>query len=863
MNIAVEITKAEALGAVQAVISSSHQQECPVILLWNHPGQITFSFLKDLSKVVALWGVTVFQVAAHSVINNETQINLETMVGNVRLLGGAWHCLVVVVMSDDPAFLAAFAHLSLKRHALRWSTRILILTRLPLSRLGGLHDLLSNRNAMLLLIRDDEKEIRFSSAPRLTLVIEQMAHDFISWVEDPEAPEKRRLAYTGHIDNTVKYFAKAMNFTTFGTKLPDGSWTGMMGMVVRETVDFGAVPFMISPVRAEAGDYTSAIWTGNMKIVSGLSGLQINPWGFLLPLTPLVWASTLAALLGVLTVLLFLTSCLSRKTKSCGGWSANTSSSVRVLLQQDVVWPAQWWWWERLVLGLWMLTTLVLTKSYAGNLMSLLAVRHVPQPFQTPRDVLDDPHVAMIWQKYSKNEQFLRDVEFGIFRKVADLENEGRLMFHTQAQFQESLDTLVRTGRHVLVDMENNIRGLVASDVSKRSRCDFYLSRDGFLPFSAVIMSQKTNPIIHGLNRRFTSAPTLTVAIELLPHHSISWVEDPEAPEGRRLAFTGYMDKTIRYFAQGMNFTPRYVLSPERTFGTKLPDGSWTGMMGMVVREEVDFGAGPFMLSPVRAAAGDHTTTIWTGNVKMVSGLRGLKVDPWGFLLPLTPLVWAATLTALFGVLWVLQLLSTCLRDKTLCRGGWSTNTFSSVRVVLQQDVVWPAQWWWWERLVLGLWMLTTLVLTKSYAGNLMSLLADVASGVFREVADLEKEGRLKFHTQAQFLRSLDTLVRAGDHVLVDIEITIRNLIALDVSRKGRCDFYLSRDGFLPYSSAIMSQKTNPLIHGLNSRVIALTESGLFKYWMQDVPNFTTCNSVPKTVLFTTTLSTTNLWVRI
>lgn len=29
----------------------------------------------------------------------------------------------------------------------------------------------------------------------------------------------------------------------------------------------------------------------------------------------------------------------------------------------------------------------------------------------------------------------------------------------------------------------------------------------------------------------------------------------------------------------------RYVVSKDRTFGTKLPDGSWTGMMGMVVRE--------------------------------------------------------------------------------------------------------------------------------------------------------------------------------------------------------------------------------------------------------------------------------------
>ena len=29
----------------------------------------------------------------------------------------------------------------------------------------------------------------------------------------------------------------------------------------------------------------------------------------------------------------------------------------------------------------------------------------------------------------------------------------------------------------------------------------------------------------------------------------------------------------------------RYMVSPERTFGSQLPDGSWTGMMGMVVRE--------------------------------------------------------------------------------------------------------------------------------------------------------------------------------------------------------------------------------------------------------------------------------------
>ncbi|MPC81753.1 hypothetical protein E2C01_076386 [Portunus trituberculatus] len=94
---------------------------------------------------------------------------------------------------------------------------------------------------------------------------------------------------------------------------------------------------------------------------------------------------------------------------------------------------------------------LVLTKSYAGNLMSLLAVRYVPQPFQTIQDVLDHPSVVMIWEKHSRSEQFLRDVESGMFKELAELEQKGRLEFHTQSQFLATLSTLVKIGRHILV----------------------------------------------------------------------------------------------------------------------------------------------------------------------------------------------------------------------------------------------------------------------------------------------------------------------------------------------------------------------------------------------------------------------------
>ncbi|XP_050714182.1 glutamate receptor ionotropic, kainate glr-3-like [Eriocheir sinensis] len=510
-------------------------------------------------------GNAAFQVKLSYLNSNATQTYMKEAVDNVRRMDELWHCLALVVVSDNPTFLAAFAHLSLRRHALRWSTKILVLTRLSNSELGGLHSLLSNRNAMLLQVQESERASSidgrvgvyvwspysapgskpwrvatwtphssltlasnmplfpdkfhvFSSAPTLTVAIEVLPHNTISWVEDSKAPSGQRLVFKGHMDNIVKYLAKATNFTFwyvlspergFGTKLPDGSWTGMLGMVMREEADFSPAPFILSPVRKEAADHTIPYYYGNVRILSGLSGLKVDPWGFLLPLTPLAWAATLMALMLVFVILQLLPYCLPISTLGRGGWSVNNAfSCVRIILQQDIVLLAELWWWERLVLGLWMLTTLVVTKSYAGKLMSLLAVRYVPQPYQTLRDVLDDPQVAMLWQKNSYNEQYLRDVKTGIFREVAELEGVGRLKFHTQAQtkYMTVLDTLVRAGDHVIVDFEISLRSLMALDFSQKGQCEFYMSKDRYLSVSGAVMAPKNNPLVHSFNKRLMTA---------------------------------------------------------------------------------------------------------------------------------------------------------------------------------------------------------------------------------------------------------------------------------------------------------------------------------------------------------------------
>ena len=50
----------------------------------------------------------------------------------------------------------------------------------------------------------------------------------------------------------------------------------------------------------------------------------------------------------------------------------------------------------RVVLGSWLVGASVVYWGYSGNLTSLLAVRHIPQPIQTLRDLIDDPSVTII-----------------------------------------------------------------------------------------------------------------------------------------------------------------------------------------------------------------------------------------------------------------------------------------------------------------------------------------------------------------------------------------------------------------------------------------------------------------------------------
>ncbi|XP_071540832.1 LOW QUALITY PROTEIN: probable glutamate receptor [Panulirus ornatus] len=535
-------------GAVVAVLARERPPHCSVILLTDGTTSATTVFT-ELGRLRIPLGLATFEATGEDKNPNMTETRLSWMVDEVRRLRQVSGCVTLVVVSDDPAFLAASAQWSLKGRLLTWSNKLLAVTRRPLQDLRHLYTSFSMMNAMLIItntLKDffrcdiyihlpyrppEAQVVRVASwstirgltlATHLPLFPEKfskfaygpsfvaVAMEYPSYVEgDPAWTPSQPLSFTGPVVRLLTLLANNFNFTYFlvrsrdgqwGTKKPDGSWTGMVGMVGRKEVDIGVGPFSLSGVRAEMVDYMTLFVDDALKIIGGLGRPEVDPWGFLLPLGPLVWTAILAALLVVPGMVLLLLFCFPRKAPQRDTWQRNdTFLYLRILLQQDFRPEPRGW--ERLVLGSWMVMTLVLTKSYAGNLMSMLAVRYIPQPYQSLRDVLDDPSATLMWPGGSISMQHVMAATTGTFREVREARTIGRVMWVKSTEYRKAMETLVAEGHHVLIVEENEGRSLRADVFSDTGQCDFYSSREHFFPSSMSMIGQKGHPLVPALTK--------------------------------------------------------------------------------------------------------------------------------------------------------------------------------------------------------------------------------------------------------------------------------------------------------------------------------------------------------------------------
>nr|XP_045593546.1 uncharacterized protein LOC123755110 [Procambarus clarkii] len=640
-----EKRETETLHAIKAVMETGSDPRCSVFCVADgHPDS---SFvLRDFMKSWASGGVSLFEVPVDGLDPNMTQIQFSLVVYKARqqqLRQVSW-CVTVVVVSDDLAFLAAFAQWSLKGRLLVWSTRLLAVTRLPLRHLQVLHGTYSKTNSMLLIVEDiplitrcriymylpytspgDPPVLLASWTPELGLTlttnISIFPDKYTKFRQQPTLlaatgplyykQEKKARSEGRRINDMLDYLAQGMNFSIVTrchvillltlmipqvalrkrdleiqrehdkkqadnaleyrrreldleiahltrrqqTASPPASFSifqaieeffrrvpapirlhladkeetdvircvksadtySLIHMLTADTsssekswsdydkeADIAIGPFGLTESRTEVVDFTWPITIQYSVIIGARGQPVIDPWGFVVPLEPMVWVAILTTLLMVSVMMVLASLCSSIRTDIVHTWEKDTFDLSRILLQQDYRASAIVG-WRRLVLLSWMTLALVVSRSYQGDLMSGLAVRYIHQPFQTIRDVLDHPSITMLWQTNSTNVQYIHSLESGIFREVAEAEAKGRLKYKLLSEFPQALSTLVRRGDHVLVDLENVITLIIGQYFTRTGRCDFYSSRERFLPIVLSAIGKRDSPLVPSLSKRIMS----------------------------------------------------------------------------------------------------------------------------------------------------------------------------------------------------------------------------------------------------------------------------------------------------------------------------------------------------------------------
>ncbi|ROT79296.1 Variant Ionotropic Glutamate Receptor [Penaeus vannamei] len=302
----------------------------------------------------------------------------------------------VVVLSDDPAFLASFAESSLRGRLLVWATRLLVVTRLPLQELRRLLALswtFSMMNAMALRMEDSSgyqspagaqvvRVASWSAWRGLTLVgghklFPQKFTNFHGatvnvtalpfrpyWTEKTEvAPNGTAVTtYTGSDALMMHAMAQALNFTFH--VLPSKDWNEVTSQVVQRKSFIASVIHSHLPQREKMYDFTYNYEFVDLDFSLAKPSLRPSWQGLYYPLSNEVWL----CILFVLLLTPFLATLVICNRESEGDVKTMSLKLIGSLLGQSMASGRGESGGSRVFVASWLVFAFVVGTAYRGNL---------------------------------------------------------------------------------------------------------------------------------------------------------------------------------------------------------------------------------------------------------------------------------------------------------------------------------------------------------------------------------------------------------------------------------------------------------------------------------------------------------------
>ncbi|XP_077406423.1 glutamate receptor ionotropic, delta-1-like isoform X2 [Vanacampus margaritifer] len=255
------------------------------------------------------------------------------------------------------------------------------------------------------------KESRIESGMQgVTVKVVTLLEDpFVMVAENILGQPKR---YKGFSVDVLDALAKLLGFkyeiyqvsdSKYGSRLPNGSWNGMIGDLINKRADLAVSAITITPERENVVDFSKRYLDYSVGILLRKPEEKINIFSLFVPFDLAVWAC-IAAAIPVVGVLIFLLNRLQALRSSAGqnaappGQPGNGSGSGPL---HSAIWIVYGAFVQqgggdggavgsvalRIVMGSWWLFTLIVCSSYTANLAAYLTVSRMDHAIRSFQDL--------------------------------------------------------------------------------------------------------------------------------------------------------------------------------------------------------------------------------------------------------------------------------------------------------------------------------------------------------------------------------------------------------------------------------------------------------------------------------------------
>ncbi|KAK3856511.1 hypothetical protein Pcinc_037167 [Petrolisthes cinctipes] len=329
-------------------------------------------------------------------------------------------------------------------------------------------------------------------------------------VEDKWAPfllfdrYQRPLQVTGSLVNVLDIIAAKLDFCYqlevppsgyFGTELPNGTWTGVIGMVSRGEVAMSGVLLTFSKDRAKAVDFSQPLYKDTQTLVYKRPEVQADLSGFLKPYSTPIWILLLGTLVVVfLSIVLVQWGGMVLLPPRRGSRSEPANNREPDVGGTDLVWTSFLWtltsfiaqgspWWPRresvrVVTGCWLLMALILTTVYRSNLKAMLIAPSLRLPFNSMEELVQTDIPTLV-AKGSMVYRYMMNAPPNTL--LHQLKKQAVAPSNLLQEVRK-----VKEGQYAFLTSIHSIRAMIQSQFAKEKNCPLYVASEPFLGATSI-----------------------------------------------------------------------------------------------------------------------------------------------------------------------------------------------------------------------------------------------------------------------------------------------------------------------------------------------------------------------------------------